>query len=1288
MAEIVKKGISPFFETDYPVQRMTEAFGRLYVPVPDRRLTTVRQLRGWNNESGTADTSMYQVPVGIFAPTEALTVDAQYEWDWWATISLFVRGTFAPTATFKVKFVASEQWVGGEDTTYTLTEIAADTDLYRTARAIRDALETALGTATHFTVDVDGPLVHILGAKGVKLTLDTDETGEEGATAMDLDATYGETDMDLADGKPNEITVKLKGEALNAGTLSFTINGPGYTNRTSDSTDLLKETWALCNSDDNGYPIQNNTVGTIRWWAPDLDGTFASDGSGVSSGWILGGDSKWEMNGYYRTLNYRETDTPGENFISPFRLEDTGWEPAISSVAGQPYQVIYEVDGSHTPAYVRAWIGNSPGKVVRNTNEDKAPIDVEDTIVATETGANLRFECWYDRSNGRGYIGCGSFDDHDKGGEDPKRPMGTGREFGRFVYGYAVTRLQDSAAKYDMIEVDYDFSSGDTAAEIATGILADIEAEDVYSRASYTVERDGGSLKITASIQNGSLQQPIRVDDFVLTGQTDHLGGEGAFSGTITGWTDGAGWTLNAATDTADYSTTASSLTHDDAVVAERYYEVKFTISEKAGTASVTPSVGGVAGTAVSADGSYSETILTTGTGALTFAATGTGSFSIAAITLYDKSEYLNYEVTEGRYADGMENTQEVRFAYQFFSSARGVWSELSPWTRLYEVSGYKMLLSGFEAPRQGLNADYIGNAFDVDQIWLYARFSTSGGYCDTSTMVLNRSTASAAADFATARMLFDMAEDMLVQGTPAPAVGIHTPFPAVTVLTRLAQRLYGTGQLPKRTGSALFPIRNYTDAAPYGVVNEDGDPVWPSGTTLAITSGQRYRVDEDDLITARAKCEISGCFIDDSFIGYDLYVNDRRAGQVWDIAPSTTPARDAILPYEMTPPYSSTFYLDGDWKGENITAESDFYFVGYPKRIFYSGWDQEQSVDGMAIVRPESAHPGHYFDVEDEVVDLQAIGDMLYALCKPGSIYLVVGGNVLGTPTDLQKRRMESVVGQIAPQSALALPNARLQFVSQDGIYRVSTAGIEEDQSNVRRLFMGEDSTEGITSASRAKIKAALMRGEDSPVVVMAGFQRDTYGAERQGWLTSDLHNGGVFEHDNVEVTSNILGDDVGIYPPLAGDSLGRVKNLLDPDVDTDLDADATATAAAGFTCRWQSQPYSFDGASKTVARARVVLNRRADQDLKIFVRAGEDLGDAIPAAYGAAAALDVGPLGWQSGLSGEPGWIEYGSVPYEASEFWIPLPRGRGRHMIFELRWTSDTGPYEISKVEVYGT
>lgn len=100
---------------------------------------------------------------------------------------------------------------------------------------------------------------------------------------------------------------------------------------------------------------------------------------------------------------------------------------------------------------------------------------------------------------------------------------------------------------------------------------------------------------------------------------TEHVT-NGGF-GSDTGWTKGTGWTISAGT--ANATTASSALSQNSAVtlLPGMIYTITYTITRSAGT--VTPSIGGTAGTARSSSATFSETIICGSTQVLAFTGVG-----------------------------------------------------------------------------------------------------------------------------------------------------------------------------------------------------------------------------------------------------------------------------------------------------------------------------------------------------------------------------------------------------------------------------------------------------------------------------------------------------------------------------------------------------------------------------------------------------------------------------------------------------------------------------------------
>jgi len=106
----------------------------------------------------------------------------------------------------------------------------------------------------------------------------------------------------------------------------------------------------------------------------------------------------------------------------------------------------------------------------------------------------------------------------------------------------------------------------------------------------------------------------------------------GTFTGSATGWTvpSGMAYSANAVSKTSNGT---GALTQNISVYVLREYLLTYTISGwTVGT--VTPSFGGVTGTAVGANGTYTERFVVSSSAALTFTPTNTARFTIDSISL------------------------------------------------------------------------------------------------------------------------------------------------------------------------------------------------------------------------------------------------------------------------------------------------------------------------------------------------------------------------------------------------------------------------------------------------------------------------------------------------------------------------------------------------------------------------------------------------------------------------------------------------------------------------------
>lgn len=143
-------------------------------------------------------------------------------------------------------------------------------------------------------------------------------------------------------------------------------------------------------------------------------------------------------------------------------------------------------------------------------------------------------------------------------------------------------------------------------------------------------------ISLSAAMAAGTLTS------FAVLG-TDGLSGDGAFTGAATNWTLAAGWTY--ATNDVDHDGAGvGTLAHDVfAAVVGLTYKLTFTISDWTVGTSVTPTLGGTAGTAITGAGTYVQNIKATTTGGLTFTPTTDVRCTIDSVTVYNQDVYVTY---------------------------------------------------------------------------------------------------------------------------------------------------------------------------------------------------------------------------------------------------------------------------------------------------------------------------------------------------------------------------------------------------------------------------------------------------------------------------------------------------------------------------------------------------------------------------------------------------------------------------------------------------------------------
>lgn len=177
--------------------------------------------------------------------------------------------------------------------------------------------------------------------------------------------------------------------------------------------------------------------------------------------------------------------------------------------------------------------------------------------------------------------------------------------------------------------------SGHATAVTATSDLSQTSAITLLQGYTYTITYDVTRTAGTVTPSIGGTAGTARstnatFTEVIVAGTTQILAFTGAgFSGTIdnvtvTAWVLGTGWTTDGATAIATGAiSTAISQTANALfpIVQNQAYLVTYTITRSAG--SITPSLGGTAGSAVSSSATYSEVIIAGSTQAISFGTSG-----------------------------------------------------------------------------------------------------------------------------------------------------------------------------------------------------------------------------------------------------------------------------------------------------------------------------------------------------------------------------------------------------------------------------------------------------------------------------------------------------------------------------------------------------------------------------------------------------------------------------------------------------------------------------------------
>lgn len=178
---------------------------------------------------------------------------------------------------------------------------------------------------------------------------------------------------------------------------------------------------------------------------------------------------------------------------------------------------------------------------------------------------------------------------------------------------------------------------------IADGTRDNITSFTAYSESNsgffQSFSGDAATTTFTLSDDLGSDEKSLMVFSEI------EYSTNGTFA-TDSSWAKGAGWTIAAGVATATGAiSTALEQSTGTTIIQGKSYLVKYTITRSAGT--ITPSLGGTAGTGRTASGTYSEVIIASSTQTLSFGTTGfTGTLDnvsvrdLGGITIRNPADY------------------------------------------------------------------------------------------------------------------------------------------------------------------------------------------------------------------------------------------------------------------------------------------------------------------------------------------------------------------------------------------------------------------------------------------------------------------------------------------------------------------------------------------------------------------------------------------------------------------------------------------------------------------------
>lgn len=562
--------------------------------------------------------------------------------------------------------------------------------------------------------------------------------------------------------------------------------------------------------------------------------------------------------------------------------------------------------------------------------------------------------------------------------------------------------------------------------------------------------------------------------------------------------------------------------------------------------------------------------------------------------------------------AENLVAGSEIRIAYAYYSSIRGVMSQMSPvWHGVVSATPAKQLaVSGFWNPRDDASAN------DIDTIIIAVQIETNSGLMWLPGVTEIRPTSS---DWSTQSIVIDISQEQLEQGVDMTGLNsaLFVP-PAVAHIGLLGERLWVGGQRRKvefsgmaatvrraqiagRTkltnGSAGLDGTGYgtaytTDLVAGDIMHvENVSEVYSSVRVVSVVTDADTATfattygDATGLYTlyhdfrggkyARIRLSGTGTYFDDSHLHMKVIVNGRYIGNILDVV-------DPL-----------TAYLDCDVDA-SIAETTSFYLLGHNDRIWPSAYTTN-SPGGIPWPIPEAiqlADGQMLMEMIDQGQTLRRMhtGQDRLALIFSDSIVTMTGGSEPGIPQPVFLR-LHGRVGTTSSASVTVDDAGQIWMIGEEGLIQTSTSSAIalSHQMGIREFFRGG---QWLDSEALSSVKMEYSRHYRA--LVLGGL---TVGGSDNYWgLITMEPQPGLWIFSGQEITSNIceyLGDD-GASIMLAGDAFsGRVKRLLDPAVLTDVAVAASTTAA--YNCQWWSGYLSIPSADRwsigTLRLTRIIL-------------------------------------------------------------------------------------------------